>query len=137
MSPAARTVRWFGLYLIAVGLILVAIPNVLLGLFRIPPTDQPWIRILGLVVVVLAAYYLVAARNEFTDFFQVTVAARLVAGAGIILIVALWGYWAAVVFGLVDMAGALWTWAVLPRNPGSGRRPGQGPAIRSDETRSA
>jgi hypothetical protein len=113
MSPAARTVNLFGIYLVAVGMTLVVIPDVLAGLFGIPPTDEPWIRILGLVVLVLAGYYLVAARSELTVFFRATVAGRVVAGAGLIVIVALWGYWMAVVVGLADIAGALWTRAAL------------------------
>jgi hypothetical protein len=113
MSPAARTVQLFGIYILSVGVILVMIPNVLLGVFGIPATDEPWIRILGLVLLALAGYYLVAARSEHTAFFQATVAGRLLLGAGLIVIVAVWGYWTAVVFGLVDIAGALWTRAVL------------------------
>jgi hypothetical protein len=116
MSPAARTVQLFGIYIVAVGVILLAIPNVLLGVFGIPATDEPWIRILGLVLLALAGYYLVAARNELTDFFQASVAGRVVVGAGLIVMVALWGYWTAVVFGLVDIAGALWTRAALADN---------------------
>ncbi len=113
MSPAARTVNLFGIYLVAVGVTLVVIPNVLAGVFGIPPTDEPWIRMLGLLVLALAGYYLVAARSELTVFFRATVAVRVVVGAGLIVIVALWGYWMAVVFGLADIAGALWTRAVL------------------------
>jgi hypothetical protein len=113
MSPAARTVQLFGIYIFSVGVILVMIPNVLLGVFGIPTTDEPWIRILGLVLLALAGYYLVAARSELAVFFQATVAGRLFVGAGLIAMVALWGFWTTVVFGLVDIAGALWTRAVL------------------------
>jgi hypothetical protein len=114
MSPAARTVQLFGIYIFSVGVILIVIPNVLLGVFGIPSTDEPWIRMLGLVLLHLAGYYLVAARNELTVFFQASVAGRVVAGAGIIVIVAVWGYWTAVVFGLAEIAGGLWTRAALP-----------------------
>lgn len=39
MSRAARTIFVFGIYLIATGLILAAVPNILLGLFRLAPTQ--------------------------------------------------------------------------------------------------
>jgi len=113
MSPAARTVQLFGIYILIVGVILVIIPDVLLGVFGIPATDEPWIRILGLVLLALASYYLVAARSELTAFFQATVAGRLFVGAGLIVMVALWSYWTAVIIGLIDIAGALWTRAAL------------------------
>jgi hypothetical protein len=89
MSPAARTVQLFGIYILSVGFILIVIPNVLLGVFGIPATDEPWIRILGLVLLALAGYYLVAARSEVTAFFQASVAGRLFVGAGLIVMVAL------------------------------------------------
>jgi hypothetical protein len=129
MSPAARTVQLFGIYILSVGFILIVIPNVLLGVFGIPATDEPWIRILGLVLLALAGYYLVAARSEVTAFFQASVAGRLFVGAGLIVMVALWGYWTAVVFGLVDIAGALWTRAVLANKQ---PKPQATPAAASD-----
>jgi hypothetical protein len=95
---------------------LIVIPNVLAGVFGIPPTDEPWIRMLGLLVLGLAGYYLVAARSELTVFFQASVTGRVLIGAGLIVIVSLWGYWMAVVFGLTDIAGALWTRAALADN---------------------
>jgi hypothetical protein len=113
MSPAARTVRFFGGYLLAVALVLVLVPNLLLGVLGIPTTSEPWLHVLGVVVGVLGVYYLVAAQHEFTAFIRATVPGRLVAGAGIIVLVALWGYWPAVVFGVVDIAAAGWTASAL------------------------
>jgi hypothetical protein len=61
---------------------------------------------LGLLVPALAGFYLVAARSELTVFFRATVALRVVVGAGLIVIVALYGYWMAVLCDLADIAGA-------------------------------
>lgn len=116
MSRAARTVHLHGIYLAAVGLTLIVIPNVLLDVLRIPPTDQPWIRILGLVVAALAYFHVVAARNELTAFFRASVVVRVLVGVADIVIVALWGYWLALAFGLVDIASALWTRSALTDN---------------------
>lgn len=64
MSPAARTVQLFGISLVGVGTILIVVPNVLLGVLSIPSTDQPWIRILGLVVLVLAGCGVRSGRHR-------------------------------------------------------------------------
>jgi hypothetical protein len=90
---------------------------------------------LGLVLLHLAGYYLVVARNELTVFFQASVAGRVVVRAGPIVMVALWGCWTAVVFGLVDIAGALWTRAALADNQPKRQATPAGPAIPSDGQR--
>jgi hypothetical protein len=76
MSNSARSIFVFGLYLLALGIILIAAPNFLLGMFFIPSTTEVWIRVLGVVVLYLGFYYTQAARNEMTDFFQWTVYLR-------------------------------------------------------------
>lgn len=116
MSPTARTVHVFGLYLVAVGLIVTSVPNVLFGVLGIPATDEPWIRVLGVVTLVVAAYFFVAARSELTPFFRATVPGRVVLGGALIVVAVVWGYWAAVVFGLTDFAGAVWTQVALRRD---------------------
>lgn len=116
MSRAARTVHLHGIYLAATALILIVIPNVLLGMLSVPPTDPPWIRIHGVVVLALAYLHIVAARNELTAYLRASVVVRVGVGVAEIVIVALWGYWLLVGFGLVDIASALWTRAALTDN---------------------
>lgn len=123
MSRSARSVHAFGLYLVAVGLTALAVPNLLFRLVDVPATEEPWIRILGVVVVVLGSYYLVAARNDMVPLFRATVGGRLVAGVALVLIVGTWGYWLAVVFGVVDVAGAIWTWTALRRDDDEASHP--------------
>lgn len=54
MSRPARSVFAFGMYLVAVGLALVALPNPLLALLRFPTTHEIWPRVVGVVALVLA-----------------------------------------------------------------------------------
>lgn len=116
MSPAARSIHVFGLYLLGVGFVVLAVPNLLFDVLGVPATDEPWIRILGLVVGVVGFLYFVAARNNLVPLFRATVAGRIVVGIGLILIVGVWGYWSAVAFGVVDLVGATWTALALRRD---------------------
>lgn len=129
MSPAARTVHLFGLYLVGVGLVVTLLPDVLFDLLGVPTTDEPWIRLVGVVVLALSVYYLVAARHELDAIIRATVPGRVLVGISIIVLVALWGYWTAAVFGLVDIAAALWTRAALRGDPlpGAGHPPAAAP----------
>ena len=80
MSNAAKSVRFFGLYLVGLGAILLVVPNVLLSVFGLPMTSEVWIRVAGMLVLLgLAAPALI-------------------------------------LFGAVDLAGAIWTGLALRQN---------------------
>lgn len=75
MTPA-RTVFVFGLYLVLIGLGLLVAPNATLGPLGFPPSVEVWPRIVGLLALCLACYYIAAARAGLTHFFGWTVAVR-------------------------------------------------------------
>ena len=70
MNKSARSVFIFGLYLALLGVILLVAPNFLLVMFFLPNTTEVWIRVVGVVVLFLAFYYIQAARSGMTDFFR-------------------------------------------------------------------
>lgn len=116
MSPAAKSVFVFGIYLSILGIILVAIPNLLLSMFDLNETEEVWIRIVGMLVLLLSVYYVQLARKELADFFWLSVYVR---SSVIVFFTAfvLAGYVQPVLilFGAVDLLGALWTWWALKR----------------------
>jgi uncharacterized membrane protein len=119
MSHPARSITVFAGYLVLLGLTLLVAPNLLLTTFGIPPTNEVWIRIVGLLVLILAFYYIQAARKEMTDFFRWTVPAR---SAVIVFFVAFvflgWVKPVLILFGAIDLAGAIWTTLALPSSRG-------------------
>lgn len=120
MSKAAQSMMVFGIYLIATAAVLVFTPNTLLQLLRVPPTTEPWIRVLGVVAGVLGAYYITAARQELIAFFRATVWGRGMFVVGLILLVLLsWAPPILLGFGLIDAASALWTRAALRAHLGA------------------
>ena len=110
MSKAARSLWAFGVYLVALGLFLLIAPNTLIGWFGLPETGDVWIRVVGMLIVLLAYYDIQAARTEAMAFFRWSVVAR----ATVILFFA--GFVVAglvrpilLLFGGVDLAAAMWT----------------------------
>lgn len=114
MTNAARSVYVFGIYLIVLGGVLMGSPNTLLAVFAIESTTEPWIRLLGVLVMVVGILDVACARTEQTGFFRATVYTRLFALMSFILFAGL-GIAPSIVilFGLVDAAGALWTFTAL------------------------
>jgi len=103
-------VFWFGVYLVALGLPLIVIPNVLIGLFGFPPTNEPWIRVAGVLAFVLGFYYVRLGRTDDRRFFELTIPARL-AVVGFFAAFVILGLASPILlaFGCVDLAGTLWT----------------------------
>jgi len=114
MSGPARTIYYFAFYMVMAGVVLIVIPRIPLAVFGLPEEGVAWIRILGLLVLILACYYLTLARNEVTAFFRVSVRAR-VAVPFIFLGFALLGWVEPILilFGLADLAGGVWTGVAL------------------------
>ena len=115
MNAAAKSVFVFGLYLLVVGLGLLVAPNPFLAPLGFPPaTDPSWLRVLGVLTLCLAAYYLVAARANLLPLIRATVFVRggvfVVFGALVLLKLAPAPL---ALLGTVDLAAALWTWFTL------------------------
>ena len=110
MSRAARSILAFGIYCLAVGAVLILIPDTFIGLLRLEPTRDPYIRALGVVVMTLGFYYIAAARAEAVAFFRWTIWGRpFVLAAFIGLVLAGVAPPILILFGAVDGAGAVWT----------------------------
>ena len=114
MSKAARSVFVFGVYLVALGIVLLVAPNFLLGISFLPSTNEVWVRVVGMLVLFLGFYYAQAARKELTDFIRWTMYPR----STVILFFAafvLLGFAKPplILFGVVDLLGVMWTGLAL------------------------
>ena len=116
MSRAAKTILAFGLYLAILGGGVALAPDAMLALFGQPPAHEPWLRLLGVVSLVLGGYYIGAARGELTPFFRMTLYGRAAGCAGFAACVGLgWAPRFVLLIAAIDGAGALWTFRALRR----------------------
>lgn len=110
MTRSGRSLWVFGIYVLLVAAGLLLIPNLMLGLFGLPATSEIWVRVVGIPLVLLGAYYFLAGRNDLVPFIRWSVPVR----ASVILfylILVLTGMVTPTIlmFGLVDLLGAAWT----------------------------
>lgn len=114
MSRPAQSITVFGIYLVISGLSFVFIPNTVLPLFGLSTTTEVWIRVVGLLAAILGLYFLNSVRHDDRHFFRATVFARVAFFTGV-TVFALTGLGSPmlIAFGLVDLAGAGWTWLAL------------------------
>jgi hypothetical protein len=118
MNPAARSLYWFGLYLCVLGPGLVLAPALLLAPFGIAPPQEAWVRVAGVLALLIGCYYLLAARHEFMPLVRASVTAR-VAVLGVFVLLVLWvsAPPALMLFGAIDAVAAAWTAWLLRRTP--------------------
>ncbi len=114
MSKSAFSLRVFSIYMFALGSALVAAPNLMLSFFGIPETHEVWIRVVGVLVLVIGYVDFMASRNELLDLFRWSVPARLSVTVFFVIFVAM-GFAPPILilFGAIDAAGAIWTAACL------------------------
>ena len=114
MTAAAKTVVAFAVYMAVTGVILLASPNTMLALVGLPLTDEVWLRVLGMFMIIVSYYYYRAAVSELTAFFRATVIGRTTM-AMFLAGLALTGMGGGVLalFGLAELAGAVATGLAL------------------------
>jgi len=114
MTPGSKTVYYFGFYLLITGITLIVAPNFLLSLFQIEATTEIWIRVLGAVVTNVGFLYVYMAPVNHALFLTLTVFARLAILLWFAAFVLLgWAPTQLIAFGLIDGAGATWTYFAL------------------------
>jgi hypothetical protein len=97
-------------YVIISGLQLLLIPNFLLKTFGLEPTNEIWIRVLGMLVLVLSVYYYAMYKNGGKEVVRATVQGRLLFCAGLLIFVILgMAKPIMIVFVVIETCLALWT----------------------------
>lgn len=115
MGKPAKTIFVFGIYLLLLGIVFLIAPEKVLNLVEV---DSPEIlpRVLGMMLLFMSYYYIRASilGKDMLDFFKWTVHTRVAA-------IFFLGYFVVMeyaapvilVFGFIDLLGALWTRATL------------------------
>jgi hypothetical protein len=112
VSKATFSARVFAVYVFVVSTVLVVAPNVLLAFFGIASTSEVWIRVAGVLAFNIGIYAWVGARHR--PFLEASVYTRALVCAAFVVF-ALLGLASPmiVLFGLIDLAGGVWTWLAL------------------------
>lgn len=123
MSKTAFTVKASCCYIIALGLGLALVPTLVLATLRMPPTSEVWIRVLGVVIVNIGIFFWVVAHTEAVALFRASVYVRPLALVWFVAFVSLGlAPPQLLVFGVIEAAGALWTWLAMRSDQRQGQR---------------
>ena len=117
MSGAARSLFCFGIYVLGLSVLLLVSPNLVLTSFGFAPTQEVWIRVVGMLLAFLGTYDVLAGWTELREFIRWSVPIRMSIIVFFVVFVAL-GFEkpALLLFAGVDLAFAIWTAVALRRN---------------------
>ena len=114
MSKSAFSAKVFAVYLFIAGALLATVPNVLLSILFIPQTSEVWIRVIGVIAVMIGIYAWDAATQEAKSFFVTSVYTRCTVFVAFVVFAALGlGSPMIILFGVADLLGGIWTYFAL------------------------
>jgi hypothetical protein len=116
MKNASMSIKYFGMYLIWLGVAIVSGVNLAKDVLQIPDLPNSWLRFIGLLVFCLGIYYITAARNGWVMFYKTTVGLRLLVVAFLVLHVAIGEFpMIFLLLSAIDLLGAIWTFISVKR----------------------
>lgn len=117
MTSAGKSVFYFGIYVLLIGTLLLAIPSTFLATLKLPAIPDGWTRVIGLLAVIIGVYDLVSGRNNLLPAIRASVYLRFFFCLGILLlIVTAQMPKEALPLGLIDAVGSVWTLLALRSN---------------------
>lgn len=117
MTRTGKSIFIFGLYSLIMGMVLLFFPNQILPLFNLSAVGEPWLNLLGFVLMCSSYYYIRSALSGNLQFALFTVHTRFFAPLVVMYLIATGkADWHFVSFGIIDGLGGLWTWIELKRN---------------------
>jgi hypothetical protein len=114
MSRAAFSLFVFGSYVAVSGIVILAVPRLLMSALHLPAAADGWVRLVGLLALVIGAYDTVGGRAGLLPYIRASVWVRFgFAGGTIALVTAGQMPPVLLAFGAADAAGAVWTMLAL------------------------
>ena len=116
MTPAGKSIYYFGFYLLILGTALTVVPNFILSTFQMAETSEVWIRVIGVIVFNIGLYYIFMAPQNNATFFMLSVYTRLAILLWFIAFSVIgWAPYNLIMLGLADAAGAIWTYVSVKK----------------------
>jgi hypothetical protein len=113
---AAKSIFIFGIYIIVVGIVMLFFPDPIVSIIRLQMPDNLAIRILGMLLIFYGYYYVRAGLKpeEMKAFYSWTTHTRSLAILFLsAFVLAGIAHPIVLIFGLIDLGGAVWTFFAL------------------------
>ena len=114
MDATAFSIYAFGIYEIMAGLGFLAFPNSILSFLRIEKTLEPWIRIVGILAILIGYYHFMIGRLGIYDLYWPSIYVRIVFMLLLaLLVLTKRAPKKIILFGVASLLSTIWTYATL------------------------
>lgn len=122
----SRSILIFGIYIVIVGILMLSIPGFFTSFLSLDKSASLVVRILGMLLVFYGYFYINSSRypDKMLNFYKWTIHTR---SSAIVFLTVFYllGWCSPIIisFGVIELAGAMWTLFELKRAGKLTRRP--------------
>ena len=110
MTKSARSLYYFGFYVLLTGLVICIVPGKFISLLKLPALAEGWARVIGLLAIIIGCYDILNGRNNVRPLVKASVFIRIFFFLGILTLVVAGQMPKEILpLGIIDLAGAVWT----------------------------
>jgi len=117
MSGVRLSIVTWSVYVVAVGLGLLLVPESVTDLVGMDTPTEVWIRVAGVATLSVGVFYFAAAVHRARWLFWYSVPVRIGSGVALAALAVTESVWRLWLLGIIDILGAGWTFAALRWKP--------------------
>lgn len=110
MTKSAKSLYYFGFYVLLIGIIICIVPDMFISLLKLPEIPSAWARVIGLLTIIIGSYDILSGRNNVKPLIKASIYLRILFFIGI-LVLFISGQMTKEILplGVIDLLGAVWT----------------------------
>ena len=110
MTKSAKSLYYFGFYVLLTGIIICIIPDKFMSLLKLPEITTAWARVIGLLVIIIGSYDILNGRNNVKPLIKASIYLRILFFIGISVLFITGQMTKEILpLGIIDLLGAIWT----------------------------
>lgn len=110
MTKSAKSLYYFGFYVLLTGITICVIPDNFMALLKLPEISTGWARAIGLLVIIIGSYDILSGRNNVKPLIKASIYLRILFFIGILVLFLSEQMPKEILpLGIIDLLGAIWT----------------------------
>jgi hypothetical protein len=118
MTKSAKSLYYFGFYVLLTGIIICIVPDKFISLLKLPEIPIAWARVIGLFIIIIGCYDILNGRNNVKPLIKASIYLRILFFIGIfVLFISGQMPKEILPLGIIDLVGGIWTALSLKAEP--------------------
>ncbi len=110
MTKSAKSLFYFGIYVLVTGVTLCFIPDKFISILKLPEIPISWARFIGFLTIIIGSYDILSGRNNVKPLIKASIYLRLFFFLGVLFLFFSGQMTKEILpIGVIDLIGAIWT----------------------------